>query len=112
MADQGDDVLHERGPGRRDQDRRRGLNWSALSAAIATTALLISVLGQVLGWFGANATEIRKINERLSLLESGNRTMQQQRMEDLERNERQREEILRRLDRQDDKLDVILQRVR
>lgn len=85
-----------RGLGRRKADQPR-VNWSAVSVIFAIS---VYVFGSLAGWFGANAAEVRKINERLATLET-------QRYEDVRRMER----IERSGERVEDKVDRILQRV-
>jgi hypothetical protein len=94
--------------GRRASDKRR-VNWSAVAWA---TTVAIWILGALSGWFGTNALEIKSINERLGAVEYGVQQLKDQRVEDLQRDEQQRQEILKRMDRQEDKLDQILRWVK
>ena len=86
-----DDNVHRspRGLGRRKTDQPK-INWSAVSVIFAVS---IYVVGSLTGFFGANAAEVRKISERLSILET------------------QRFEDVRRMERIENKLDRILERV-
>lgn len=73
------------GPPRREDDQKRGINWSAVGVL---TAIAISILS----WFGSGFSDYRKVNDRVLTLEN-------QRVEDKARMERVEGKIDRLLER-------------
>lgn len=91
----------QRGIGRRKADKQR-VNWSAVAVSV-TIALWL--LGGVSGWFGANAKEVKEISARLATLET-------QRAQDVRQGEIDRQGFINRMDRIEDKIDRIFERVK
>lgn len=86
-----------RSRGRRATDRPK-VNWSAV-AVLVTLALWL--LGAASGLFG----DYRRIGDRVTTLET-------QRIEDLRRDEATRQDQVKRLERLEDKVDRVLERVK